>query len=129
MNAKCIKKEPYQTFAFCTVFRSKNVIGFVDFLLEETKSIWQIKNFTLAYKRQWDRVCPYVWYLMSTSNGVVSMLKKVNSDKFTIYIFMIFYREIVKTKVIKNNWLYEYVTFTRRTAFIFFMYNCRFWAI
>lgn len=66
---------------------------------------------------------------MSTSNGVVSMLKKVNSDKFTIYIFMIFYREIVKTKVIKNKWLYEYVTFTRRTAFILFMYNCRFWAI
>lgn len=49
---------------------------------------------------------------MSTSNGVVSMLKKVNSDKFTIYIFMIFYCEIVKTKVIKNKWLYEYVTFT-----------------
>lgn len=66
---------------------------------------------------------------MSISNGVVLMLKKVNFDKFIIYIFMIFYCEIVKIKVIKNKWFYEYVIFIRRIVFIFFMYNCRFWVI
>lgn len=105
------RKQPYQTFAFCTVFRSKNVIGFVDFLLKETKSIWQIKNFTLTYKRQWDRVCPYLIFNEYRQWRSINV-KKVNSDEFTIYIFMIFYREIVKTKVIKYKWHYEYVTFT-----------------
>lgn len=42
---------------------------------------------------------------------------------------MIFYREIVKIKVIKYKWYYEYVIFIRRIVFIFFMYNCRFWVI
>lgn len=48
---------------------------------------------------------------MSISNGVVLMLKKVNFDKFIIYIFMIFYCEIVKIKVIEYKWYYEYVIF------------------
>lgn len=39
---------------------------------------------------------------------LVSMLKD-NSDEFTIYNFMMFYRELVITKVTKFKFHYEYV--------------------